>query len=805
MKPIINQIFVRSFILACIALFSLPLNAGNMIIGRIVDIKKQPIEFATITLIHSKTNKFIKGEVSNEKGEFVIDKVSPGVYILSVTMVGYIKNESEKVVIDSKNNVVEKNIILKENVVQLATVEVSAKKKFIEQTVDKVVINPDASITSASENIFEILKKLPGVTIDNNDNITLKGKQGVNVMIDDKPTYLSSTELATMLKSMQGKNVSKIEIIENPSARYDAEGNSGIINIKTKHNKAPGYNGSINAGITQASKLGKNAGLDLNMNSGKLNVYGNYSFYDWSGWHVLDATRRFTSENLIGSSQATYNKTDYHGNGHNFKVGADYYFTKNQVVSIMYRGNSGFNTNLESGSNTFKNKFQSIDSSLVNNSERHHHWNNNTLNFNYKCDIDTLGQSLTIDADYARFIFKSNSNQNSSNLDRNGNNVNRDIDLLSTQDGDIRIITAKADYVRPFGKSFNFESGIKTSFVTTDNTASMIGYFSQNDHFIYDENIQAAYVNGNLKLNKTSVQLGLRLENTYSNGKSISTNKTDKNSYLKLFPSFFVQQTLNPDNNINFRYSYRIGRPSYDALNPFVWMIDPYTYNQGNPLLKPQFTHSAGLTLSFKSILITSIGYSYTKDLFTQVLYQNDATKAIYQTNDNLSNSINWNASETFQLEPAKWWRVSGTVTGIYQVVNANLGGAVQFTNWSFLSNISNTFTLPYHLGLELNGYYNSRQLNGNFILNPSYSVDFGIQYKVLKDKLVIKASVNDIFNTNQNSGYSKYNNVDLDFKNTNDSRNLNVSLSYRFGKDDIKTRGNRTTASSEEQSRSAK
>jgi len=805
MKLFSNNIVVRSILLFCVTLISFQVNAGKMIIGHIVDNKKQPIEFATIALLLSKTNKYVKGEVSNEKGEFVIDKVPPGDYILSVSMAGYIKNESERVVIDSKSNIVEKDITLKENVVELATVEVAVKKKFIEQTVDKMVINPEASITSASENVFEILKKLPGVTIDNNDNIILKGKQGVNVLIDDKPTYLSSTELATMLKSMQGKNVNKIEIIENPSARYDAEGNSGIVNIKTKHTKTPGFNGSVNTGISQSSKLGENAGLDLNMNSGKLNLYGNYSFYDWRGWYTLDASRRFTSESLIGASQVTYNKTDYHGNGHNYKVGVDYYFTKNQVLSFMYRGNSGFNNNIELGSTTFKNKFQANDSSLLTNSDRRHHWNNNTLNFNYKWDIDSLGQSLTVDADYAHFIFKSNSNQISHNFDYNGNNVNRDIDLLSIQDGDIRIITAKADYVRPFGKTFNFEAGIKTSFVTTDNITSMKGYITQDDRFIYDENIQSGYINGNLKLNKTSIQLGLRLEDTNSTGKSVSTNQIDKNSYLKLFPSFFIQQTLNADHNINFRYSYRIGRPSYYSLNPFLWMLDPYTYNQGNPLLKPQFTHSAGLTHSFKGLFITSVGYNYTKDLFTQVLFQNDNTKAIYQTNDNLSNSIDWNASETFQLELAKWWRASGTLTGMYKEVNANLGGAVQFTNWSLSGNINNTITLPYNLGLELNGYYSSRQLNGNFIIHPFYSIDFGIQFKFLKDKAVIKAAVNDIFNSNNTSGYAKYNNVDLDFKNRSDNRRLNLSFSYRFGKDEFKTRANRSTASSEEEGRSSK
>jgi hypothetical protein len=805
MKSFKIKLLNRIFLLACITFITVQLNAANTIVGRVIDNKKQPIEFATIALLNTKTNEFIKGEVSNEKGEFVINKVLPGNYILSVTMVGYVKNESEKVVIDSKNKVVEKNIILKENVVQLAAVEVTAKKKFIEQTVDKMVVNPDASITSASENVYEILKKLPGVTIDNNDNIILKGKQGVNVLIDDKPTYLSSTELATMLKSMQGKNINKIEIIENPSARYDAEGNSGIINIKTKHTKAPGFNGSLNGGLSQASKLGENAGLDLNFNSGKLNLYGNYSFSDWSGWHTLDASRRFTSESLIGASQVIFDKTDYHGNGHNYKVGADYYISKNQVFSIMYRGNLGFHDMIDAGSTIFRDKNLANDSSLVTNSTRGNNWNNKTLNFNYKWDIDSTGQSLTVDADYARFNFLSSSNQVSVNFDRNGNNVNRNINLESSQDGDIRIITAKADYVRTFGKLFNFESGVKASFVSTDNKASMIGYVTQNDRFVYDENIQAAYVNGNLKLSKTSIQLGLRLENTNSTGTSVSTNTVNKNSYLKLFPSFFVQQTLNPDNTVNFRYSYRIGRPGYYSLNPFVWMLDPYTYNQGNPLLKPQFTHSAGITHSFKGILSTSIGYNYTTDLFTQVLFQNDNTKAIYQTNDNLTNSIDWNVSETFQLEPAKWWRVGGTVTGMYKVVNANLGGEVQFRNWSYSGNINNVFTINKQIGMELNGYYNSTQLNGNFIINPSYSVDFGIQYKMLKDKLVVKANINDIFFSNHNSGYAKYNNVDLDFKNIYDSRQLNISLSYRFGKDDFKTRSNRQTASSEEQSRSSK
>ena len=309
----------RMLALICMAFFSTLLFAktSGVIKGKIMDVKNQPIEFATASLLNTKTNKFVKGEVTNDKGEFMIDQITPGEYILQVTMVGYLKNESEKMVIDSKNTLVERNVVLKESVVQLANVAVVAKKKFIEQTVDKMVVNPDASITSAGENVYEILKKLPGITIDNNDNISLKGKENVKVMIDDKPTYLSANQLAMLLKSMQSKNVDKIEIMENPPARFDAEGNSGIINIKTKHLKAPGFNGSVNGGLSYSNKLRENAGLDLNMNFGKLNLYGNFSYDDWRGWNSMDATRRFTTTSLAGSYQLIHNLGDYDGRGYN--------------------------------------------------------------------------------------------------------------------------------------------------------------------------------------------------------------------------------------------------------------------------------------------------------------------------------------------------------------------------------------------------------------------------------------------------------------------------------------------------------
>lgn len=773
--------------------------------GVVTDVNNQPVEYATAALLYPATHEIVKGQVCNDKGEFTFNKVNAGEYILSISMVGYEKNENEKIVVNNTSNTISKKIVLKESSKMLNNVVVTAKKQFIEQTVDKMVINPEASPTTAGESVYDILKKLPGVTIDNSDNISLKGKEGVKVLIDEKPTYLTSDQLASMLKSMQGKNIDKIEIIENPSARYDAEGNSGIINIKTKHSKAPGFNGSANAGATFASRFGWNGGLDLNMNFGQLNIYGNYSYYKWDGWNTMDATRKFTGTQFAGAYQLIDNKGWYDGQSHNYKIGADYYISKNHVVSVMFRGNNGWNLNDDNSLTSFTDKNKVVDSTLTTVSHTDNRWNNQTYNVNYKWSIDTTGQSLTVDMDYARFYYQSPNNQHGVYSDPYGQSLNHDITVNTLQGSNINIYTAKADYVLPVNKVFNFEAGLKTSFVNTDSRISMEGYLTQNDHFIYQENIQAAYANGRAQFGKTTLQLGLRLENTISTGTSVTTNTVTQNNYLKLFPSLFVQQKLNDDNTFNLNYSYRIGRPSYHMLNPFRWMIDPYTYNVGNPNLKPQFTHSASIGHNFKNMFITTLGYNYTTELFTEIIGQDDASKTVYQTMENLNSSTDINLSETVQLSLFKWWSLRGTATGIYKKLNLFASTGSQIDLWSYNANLTNTISLPLKVEMELSGYYSSSQLISNIITYPHYSVDLGLQRRILKDNGMIKISLNDIFNTNNGGAYARYDNVNIAVMNRWDSRQLNVSFSYRFGKDNFRTRSDRSTASSEEERRSSK
>lgn len=804
MKKVILNLMLAMVLIIPSAYANTEVFAGT-VKGKVLDENNQPVIFATATLLDPKTKQLIKGEVSNENGEFVINKVNKGQYILSVSMVGYQRNESKIITVDGKSNIVEEKIILQESTEQLKDVVVVGRKEFIEQDVDKMVINPEVSITAASENVYEILRKLPGVTIDNSDNISLKGLQGVKILIDDKPTYVSATQLAALLKGMQGKNVEKIEIIENPPARYDAEGNSGIINIKTKHNKAPGFNGSVNGGLTQASKFGWNGGLDLNLKAGKLNVYGNYSNYNWAGINGMSASRMFTSTALQGAYQLIENKGLYNGSSQNYKMGMDYYLAKNHVLSAMFRGNHGGSANTEDNVTSFTDKYKNVDSILVTKSESEEKWTSQTYNLNYKWDIDSLGQSLLFDVDYARFGFESPNNQAGEYRTPANEYLGHDILVETMQGNDINIYTAKLDYLLPLSKKLTMESGLKLSSVNTESKIDMAGFLNQNNHFIYNEDIQAAYVSAKAQLNKTTLQLGLRLENTLSKGTSVVTNQVNDTSYLKLFPSFFVQQKLNDKHSVNFKYSYRIGRPSYHSLNPFKWMVDPYTYNEGNPNLKPQFTHAIGLSYNYKNALITNLNVNYTTGLFTEIIRQDDASKTVYQTMENLNNSLDMSLSETFQFQPFKWWRLNGTATGIYKTIQMYDNSTEPLSRVSLVANMSNTFNLPYKIDMELSGRYSSEQLISNIILRPRRSVDVGFQRRILKDQGTLKIAVSDIFKTSVGSAYANYGNVNIDVQNRWDSRRVNLTFSYRFGKDDFKTRANRATASSEEQNRSSK
>jgi len=790
--------------------------AEGIVKGRILDQNHRPVEFATAALVNVKTKLPEKGGTSNNTGDYAIEKVHDGVYILSITLVGYKKYESEQFTMNDGREL-RRDVVLHEDAQMLKEATVVAKRQFIEQQVDKMVIHPEASIIMASENILDILKKTPGVNIDNSNNISLKGKVGVNVTIDNKPTYLSSDQLASMLRGMRGKEIDYIEVIEIPSSRYDAEGNSGIINIKTKHNKRLGFNGNFFADGSYNGKVSEYIGFDLNMNFGKLNVYGNYAIDEHKYPRSSDMTSKYLTGPYIGAIQKTNSSGDLSNGSHNYKVGADYYFTKRQVISFMFRGGHDLfnNSNSNLSTTSFFNSAMRLDSALHTRSKDKFKTESLTFNVNYKWDIDSTGHALTIDADYDRFRYGSTTEQYGNYTDANDQDMHMNSTVFGYQPREINVFSTKADYVRPIGRNFSVEAGVKTSFVRTNSQTDFAVDYPSNliwdtglkatDRFVYTENINAAYISGRGRFGKTSIQMGVRMENTNSNGDSKSTNRVDKRHYTDLFPSLFVMRELNKDNQLGLTYSYRIGRPGYQKLNPFLWMTNQFTYNQGNPFLRPQFTHSLGLNYTCKNSFITSLGVSRTNDLSAEVVKKNDITKVMVMSPENLSKLLDLNASQTVQLSITKWWHFNATAIVMYKSITSDNVAADKFKRWSFNANSTQSFVLPCGISMELAGRYRSKQLWGTNTTYKQYAVDFGVAKNLFNNKVYLRASVRDIFNTDKSGGFSKYGNVDCVSYNNSTSRTLNVSLYYHFGKDKFKTRSNRTTSSSEEQSRSGR
>lgn len=779
-------------------------DSNGIIKGKVTDINNNPIEFATIALLNPVNDHIIKGEMSNNKGEFVIENIQTGTYKIKVTMLGFVSFDvTIKVENSNPTNI---QAILKEEVQELNSVIVTAKKPLIEQSEDKLIINPEASITMATENVFEILKKLPGVNIDSNDNITLKGVQGVKILIDGKLTYVNSDQLASILKGMLGKNIDKIEIIENPPAKYDAEGTAGMINIKTKHNKSNGLNGSmyVNAGI--AKKPNENTGVDLNVKQGKLNLYSNIGLWENRGFHDIEVQRNFLSEALLGASQDILMKSNSYSKGYNLKFGADYNIDKNKVISAMIRTNEGSFTNNTINTTNFINPDQIVETQIITPAKFKIKWDNQVSNINYKWDIDTLGRNITADMDWAHFGFSSATFQNSNYYDGNNNPVSENVWTNTDQNNDIEIMAAKIDYVHPLSTKYTIETGAKISFVTNDSFIDMTGEITQSDAFNYKESIQAGYLIAKLKLSNTSFQFGVRLENTISEGHSQSLNQTDKKEYFELFPSFYTNHKWNDNNVINLKYSYRIGRPNYNLLNPFRWMLDPYTTSQGNPFLKPEFTHTSGLVYTYKNNWVTSLNFYYTKNSFSEYIYQNDETKVLIQTMENLGKTVDASLSESFHLKLFPWWQLNASLTGMYKKINVQINNHNTFEKWSFTGNMNNSFTLPRMTTIELSGFYNSDQLLGNFMIESKYKIDIAIQKKILNEMGTLKFTITDVFSTFENNAIAKYDNIDIKARNTFDSTRATLSFTYRFGKEsNISNRSNRATSSSDEQNRSGK
>jgi outer membrane receptor protein involved in Fe transport len=796
------------FLISCIS----AIEAQNFQVKGNINSNDKPVEAATVRLLRLDSS-VVKQEISGKNGDFVISKISEGGYLLNVKSVGSNDYYSPAFSLNAQHPEYNLAKISLTASAKLADVVVTSKKQFIEQGIDKTVVNIDASPTSVGLSALDLLEKTPGVTVDKDGNISLKGKQGVLVLIDGKPTYLSAQELANMLRNMPSTMLDQFEVMTNPPAKYDAAGNSGIINIKTKKSKTRGFNTSVTVGGGMGKYAKANESINLNYRTGKINLFGNYSYSYNKRFQSLDILRNFR-DSATSSITSVYNQhsnmhPEYHS--HDVKLGLDLYASKKTTLGIVLNGNfnpGNFSNNNVTNINDLSHKQQS---STITNSHSDDNWKNYGINFNTLTKLDTTGTELSSSFDYIYYYSVSNQLFNNYFYDVGGAETTPAQILRGYTPGKINIYSGKIDYTHPLKNDAKLEAGIKSSYVTTDNIAEYdtlangkwVNYKGRTNHFLYKENINAAYVNLSKQLNKKwSAQLGLRLENTNSNGNQLTTGETFKRNYTQLFPTAYLNYKLNDKNQFNLNYGRRVQRPDYGDLNPFYYFLDTYTYQVGNPYLRPQFSHNIELSHSYKNILTTTLSYTAVNDMINEQLQQIDSIHTTYVTRTNLAQQRNVTLSMSAGVPVTKWWRINAYAQGSYNRFKGFINeGMLDVHGTSFSANMQDQFTLPKGWSMELSGWFNSKAVDGTMVGLPQGSVNFAVSKNVLKDKGSIKVNFRDFLGLQQWRGVSRYQNIDVTIKNHWDSRVVNVSFTYRFNKGKIEQH-RQNSAADEEQNR---
>lgn len=787
--------------------------------GQVMDDTRKPIAGATISLLRMVDSALFKTAVSAKDGRFNFDNLAGDKYLLMISAVGYETTRTELIELlagtDSQDNLV----TLRSAAKSLEGVTIAAKKPFIETKIDRTVVNVDASPTNAGATALEVLEKSPGIVVNNDGAISLRGKAGVIVMLDGKPSFLSPGDLANLLKNMPASSIEQIEIMTNPSSKYDASGNAGVINIKTKKGKTAGFNGSVMAGLTTSFfeqdgllyviPKSQNS-INFNYRKNKLNFFGNYNPNMFRGRNNLEISRtKLDADQQVQGYNEVDTRFRFGNNNHTLKLGLDYYADRRNTFGVVF---SGFTFAGHPTPVTVTNTLDAdrvLLGSMISRTDNRLRFRNFTGNFNFRHQFDSTGRELTADADFITYDNTSDMTLTTDFFTGSGQSAGNQLILRGHLPSTINIYSLKSDYVHPLKKGGRIEAGIKSSYVTNDN---LVGYErwdqikwvadSRSNHFIYDENINAVYLNANTQVKKWSFQGGLRLENTIARGHQVTNDSVFKRNFTNLFPSAFISYAVNKSNQLTLSYSRRITRPNYRDLNPFIYFLDSLSYRKGNPFLLPQFTHNIEVSHSFKNKLITTLNYNSTNDVISQILKPDG--DLVYLTSDNVSRFRNIGIAITAPVPVTKWWTSNiffNLFNNLYEGTYEDRPLRIDYT--SFMVNMTQTFTLKPGFSLELTGFYRARGVDQLSIDEPMYVLSAGAQKQVMKGKGTVRLNIRDPFWLQRYEGNTNYDVVSTSVRNRWDNRQLTMSFTYRFGKtNNAGPQRKRNSASQDEQNR---
>jgi outer membrane receptor protein involved in Fe transport len=780
--------------------------------GRLFDSQtREPLLFASVALLNGSDSTLITGVTTDEEGRFSLEKLSFGEYRLRVTYVGYHTYTSDVIELKRGNNRLDLgSFFINPNTTLLNQVEIVATRPVLEQQAGKLVFNVAESTTSVGDNALETLKKFPGVTVDNDDNISLNGNSSVLVMIDGRPTHLSGAQLANLLKSLSSADIDRIEAIDNPPARYDAEGVGGILNIRTKRTRMMGYSGTVHAGIRQHRETQGDVGFDLNFRTQKFTVFANFNMSNNNSPAGVAGHTNFPSDSnwKINSRKGEdwgMNQSNRFISG---RGGFDYHINSRNILSDSYRvrdgknNNSGdINTRMFTPEGTVFQSFRQRVENIEN------QWGNQNMNLNYQHIFDSANQrQFFIDASWI------------GNHVRGGGATSVNYYLGDFENPPFRydpyeldvrlpsnIFSIKGDLEFPLNKETKLETGVKHSYVNNDNnqiySAEGIPQPDMTTHYIYTENITSFYGMVNHTFSpKTSVEVGLRGEYTAWEGNNKTIKSINTGNYFGLFPSLNANQKLTEKTGLNFSYSRRLRRPNYTDLNPMMTRNTAYEFNMGNPNLEPEYSHILRLAYTYNHTPIARVSYARYNDGVRRISHFRGDT--LFNQPQNLGIGDAFGFALMYQHTFFEKWRVLAMFSGEYSQEQFTYNGVTETRNNSGTSYyVSNDITLSKTMSLDINSW---GQLPRKRIFTTNagmYSVNMGLKKSFLKDRtLTATLNVNDIFNTaNKWTNETKLPTGQESYQEYYwASRSVSLRLSYRFGQGNVQTRRMRDAAAEE-------
>ena len=700
--------------------------------------------------------------------------------------------------------------------INLNEVVITKKKPLIVQEIEKTVVNVEAMISAAASNTLEVLEKTPGISINSNGEISLNGRSGVLVLIDGKNTYMSGQDLVAYLKSLPGGNLDKIELIDNPSAKYDASGNA-IINIRLKKNRIGGLTGNVSLGVSEGKYARNNDAVNLNYNFKKWNVFANLGYNYEKNYRKDHFDRRFFSEGgALISTVDLQNNLVYKDRGFNANFGMDYAASAKTVYGLVFNVNKGQRNGLFDFESSDFNAHNQLERSGEGVTKAKDSRTNLGFNFNLQHKFNDKGRELSADVNYLNYNSTGKQDLQNFAYSPEGALLRQETFRYFIPAG-IDIYTAKADYVHPLKNRARIEAGFKSSIVDNDNVNKFYNITGseqtidngKSNHFKYHENINAMYLNGQKSWKRFGVQLGLRAENTWVRGRQLGNDEVQGSSFTKnytgLFPSAYISYKLDStgNNTLGLMAVRRITRPNYQLLNPFLFYRDQYSYSSGNPLLNPQYQSRIELKFQHKQFL--NMGLSYNK--FSDLIFQTtEAVNDVFTTRPkNIAGGFMVLLNTTVSTSPAEWWYLNYTA----RLSHIGMNGRVYTENLQFNVNIlrlevNNYFTISPNWSAELGGYYASRDMSGQTLTKGMYRVNGGIQKKIWKGKGSLRVAFDDLFHS------WVYNNRSLSLKQSeyfqtseSDTQRISFALTYRFGKADFaRKRRHNNNAADEEKGR---